>query len=288
MSAPFDVGRFESLLKTDVLGRSFLFEASVGSTMDVARAAAGRGAASGTVAAADEQTAGRGRLGRGWVNPPAVNLASTLILRPEIEAVRVIAMIAPLAIVGAVEEVCGRSALPLGRDLSAVGPLTLDLPAVGPLTLDLPAVDIKWPNDVQVGGKKLAGVLIETDLTDGARPLVLVGAGINVNFDPREHEELREIATSVLAEVGREVSREEILAAYLGQFEELLGLPMGEVRERWRARLVTLGQAVTASWAGGGVEGTAEEVDGDGALLVRTEAGALVRVEAGDVTLRRG
>ena len=226
--------------------------------MDVAREAARHGASDGTVVAADEQTAGRGRMGRSWVNPPAVNLASTLVLRPPREVLRWIAMIAPLAVVRAVEDVTGLRP------------------------------DIKWPNDVQIAGKKLSGILIEADLTEGQEPVVLVGTGVNVNFDPRAHEEIRDIATSLRAELGREVGREPLLAAFLLRFEELYDEAKSgdSPLAAWRARLVTLGQHVRASWPGGDVEGLAQDVDADGALLVETAQGEVVRVEAGDVTLR--
>ncbi|MBI5288122.1 MAG: hypothetical protein HY873_04030 [Chloroflexi bacterium] len=117
---------------------------------------------------------------------------------------------------------------------------------------------------------------------------MLVGAGINVNFDAREHEEIRDIATSLRTELGHEADREALLAAYLLRFEELYtAARMGDSPlDRWKQRLVTLGQQVHASWPGGEADGTAEDVAEDGALLVRTAAGALVPVEAGDVTLR--
>jgi BirA family biotin operon repressor/biotin-[acetyl-CoA-carboxylase] ligase len=197
-------------------------------------------------------------MGRSWVTPAAANLASTMVLRPPASVLRDVAMAAPLAIAHAIEDVAG----------------------VRP--------DIKWPNDVQIGGRKVAGVLIETDLTDERTPIVLVGAGINVNFDPALHEEIRESATSVKAEVGHDVDREALLASYLLHFERIYeAAKAGEaVVGRWRERLVTLGHRVHASWAGGSADGVAEDVDDDGALLVRTEDGAVVRVEAGDVTLR--
>jgi BirA family biotin operon repressor/biotin-[acetyl-CoA-carboxylase] ligase len=226
--------------------------------MDVARDAALHDAIEGTVAAADEQTAGRGRLGRSWVTPPAVNLASTIVVRPPHSVLRDIAMIAPLAVCHAIQ------------DVARIRP------------------DIKWPNDVQINGKKVAGILIETDLSDEHRPFVLVGAGINVNFDPREYEEIRDIATSVKVECGHDVDREALLAAYLAHFEQLYDeAKSGEsMRDRWRERLVTLGQRVHASWPGGEADGVAEDVDDGGALIIRTAEGALVTVEAGDVTLR--
>ena len=260
----FDVMRFHALLKTTSFGRNLIFEHSVGSTMDVARDAAAHGVPEGSLALADEQTAGRGRLGRSWITPPATNLAATLLLRPPAPVLRAIAMIAPLAICDAVEEVAGLRA------------------------------DIKWPNDVQFRGKKLAGILIEVpqppspSSAGGADGIVLVGSGINVNFDPREYEEIRDIATSLRAELGHDTDREALLASYLLHFERLYtAARAGEsIRDRWRERLVTLGQHVRAAWQGGAAEGVAEDVDADGALLVRTPAGELIRVEAGDVTLR--
>jgi BirA family biotin operon repressor/biotin-[acetyl-CoA-carboxylase] ligase len=258
MAAPFDLTRFHSLLKTRAFGRNFIFEPSVGSTMDVARDAALRGAVEGTLAAADEQTAGRGRLGRTWVTPSAVNLASTLLLRPPRSVLRDIAMMTPLAICHAVQDAAG----------------------IRP--------DIKWPNDVQIGGKKVAGILIESDLSDEHRPFVLVGAGINVNFDPREYEEIRDVATSLRVETGHDVDRESLLASYLAHFERLYDeAKAGEsTRDRWRERLITIGQQVRAAWPGGSAEGVAQDVDASGALIVRQADGTLVTVEAGDVTLR--
>lgn len=262
---PFDITRFHALLTTTSFGRNLIFEHSVGSTMDVARDAAQHGAVEGTVALADEQTAGRGRLGRAWITPPATNLAATLLLRPPASVLRAIAMIAPLAICYAVEEIASVHA------------------------------DIKWPNDVQIRGKKLAGILIEvpqppspSSAGGAGESIVLVGSGINVNFDPGVHEEIRDIATSLKAELGHDTDREALLASYLLHFERLYtAARTGEsIRDRWRERLVTLGQQVRATWQGGATEGLAEDVDAHGALLVRTPGGELVRVEAGDVTLR--
>jgi BirA family biotin operon repressor/biotin-[acetyl-CoA-carboxylase] ligase len=257
MSQAFDVTRFHELLRTGSLGRNLLFQPSVGSTMDMARDAAAHGAADGTLALADEQTAGRGRLGRGWVTPPALNLTSTLLIRPSAAALRQVAMITPLAIARAVESAD-----------SSLRP------------------DIKWPNDIHLRGKKLAGVLIE--IVEGDAPAaVLVGAGININLDPRQHVEIADIATSLLAETGRAHDREAILAAYVGAFEELyIDAPSAEIYDAWRSRLVTLGRQVHARWPGGEAAGLAEDVDDDGSLVIRSASGERVTVEAGDVTLR--
>ena len=254
---PFDSARLESLLRTRTFGRTLIYEPTTGSTMDVARDAALRGAPEGTVVVADEQTAGRGRLGRSWITPPAANLASTLIVRPSPALLRSLAMITPLAVCDAVEDVAGVRA------------------------------DIKWPNDVQVEGKKLAGILIESEI-DLRDPFALIGAGINVNFDPRQYDEIRDIATSLLVVTGGEVEREPLLAAYLAHFERLYddakaGKPM---RDAWRERLVTLGQRVKVTWPGRSAEGVAEDVDDDGSLILRRDDGTTQCIEAGDVTLR--
>lgn len=255
---PFDPTLFHELLRTRQLGRNSIFEPSVGSTLDIARDAARHGAPDGTLALADEQTAGRGRLGRNWVAPPRANLLPTLLLRPNDAALRQLPMTAPLAVAQALQEVCSIAAT------------------------------IKWPNDVQVGGRKIAGVLIERHDDAQGAPVALVGVGINVNFDARMHPEIAGIATSVQAELGRETSREELLAAYLQRFELLYDAATAgtSLLPEWRALLTTLGRQITATWPGGTVSGIAEDVTEEGTLIVRASDGARVTVDAGDVTLR--
>lgn len=266
----FDPRRFYALLASQTFGHNLIFEPAVGSTMDVARDAAAHGAPEGTIVCADEQTAGRGRLGRTWLTPPATNIAATLILRPTHAVLRDIAMITPLAIAHAIADITGLRA------------------------------DIKWPNDVQLSGKKIAGILIEIPQPPSpasgsahnagavATGVALVGTGININWDPRGIDEIRDTATSLIVETGRTHDREALLASYAGEFERLYAAATDghSPREAWRARLITLGRRVRASWQGGSVEGLAEDVDDDGALLIRTADGVLARVEAGDVTLR--
>jgi BirA family biotin operon repressor/biotin-[acetyl-CoA-carboxylase] ligase len=244
---PFDPVRFHSLLATREFGRNLIFEPSTGSTMDLARDAARHGAAEGTVALADEQTAGRGRMGRAWVAPPAANILSTIVLRPPSATVlRQAAMVTPLAIIDAVADITG------------------------------------------IAGKKFAGILIESTTDDSGSLAALVGAGINVNFDPREIDGIRDIATSLSVELGRELEREALLASYLLHFERLYeAAKAGEsMRDRWREHLVTIGQRVTATETARVTQGVAEDVDYEGALLVRRDDGTLVTIEAGDVTLR--
>jgi BirA family biotin operon repressor/biotin-[acetyl-CoA-carboxylase] ligase len=147
---------------------------------------------------------------------------------------------------------------------------------------------LKWPNDVLLNGKKVAGELIETTQAEAGETVAFVGAGINVNFDPDGHPELADIATSMRDELGFEVPREEVLAAFCNHFELLWEAAKGgsdEPFQAWRSRLITLGADVTARGAQGTIEGRAIDVRRDGALIIETPDGRHVTVEAGDVTL---
>ncbi len=259
VSERLDLERLHSLLRTEFTGRTVSYVESTTTTMDLAKREAEAGAPEGAIGVAEEQTAGRGRMGRSWVSPPGVNLYVTIVLRPSLEQLRHLAVIAPLAVCQAVEETTGL----------------------------FPR--IKWPNDIAIDGKKVCGVLAESEVSGDEVLYALVGIGINVNLDVNAHPEIREIATSLRAQLGREVSREEVLAATLNHFETLYqALRRGEVVSMaWKHRLDTLGKPVRVQSAGGGVEeGVAVDADSDGSLILRRDDGSHVRVEAGEVTLR--
>lgn len=258
MSREFSVKAFQARLGTRYMGRRFFYYPSLSSTQDAARDEAEGGAAEGTTVLADQQTAGRGRLGRQWVSPPGANLYFSVVLRPSTEHLRLLTMIWPLAICEAVEEVTGLRAL------------------------------VKWPNDVLVGPRKLAGVLVECDFRNGGVSHAIAGIGINVNLDVSAHEGIPDTATSLMSELGRQVGREELLAAVLGRFEKLYdSARRGEpVHLAWKARLDTLGRQVRVSIGDRVEEGLAEDAGADGALILRRPDGSRVEIEAGDVTLR--
>jgi BirA family biotin operon repressor/biotin-[acetyl-CoA-carboxylase] ligase len=253
-----DLSRVESQLHTETLGRRLVYYSSVGSTQDVARQEAAAGAPEGTIVLADEQTAGRGRLGRSWASPPGTNIYVTLVLRPSLEVLRRLSIVAPLAVSLAIEE---RTGLRAG---------------------------IKWPNDVWIGERKVAGILIESELVEGRVLFSLVGIGLNVNMDVAAIPEIADIATSLRHELGREVSREDVLASLLDHFERLYrAAGRGEpVHLAWRERLIVLGRPVRVGLPDRVEEGVAEDVDENGCLLLRRADGSLVTIEAGDVTLR--
>jgi BirA family biotin operon repressor/biotin-[acetyl-CoA-carboxylase] ligase len=245
-------------LTTESLGRRIVYLSSTGSTMDVARREAEEGAEEGTVVVAEEQTAGRGRFGRAWVSPTGKNIYATLILRPDARGLRLMSVIAPLAVCRAAEDIAM-----------------------------IPA-QIKWPNDVLVNDRKLSGILIENEFSGSLPRYALVGIGVNVNFDVEESAEIALLATSLKRESGHEISREGLLAALLNHFEVLYRRTPREsdVLSAWKSRLETLGRTVTVTFRGQSHVGVAEDVDARGNLLLRQPDGSLMTIEAGEVTLR--
>lgn len=258
--------RIASLLRTQRWGRNLVVLERTRSTNDVAKELGLRGAPEGTVVVADEQTAGRGRMGRRWVAPPGTCLLCSLLFRPSLPLSRVgwLTMLTTMAAADAVERLTGLRP------------------------------GLKWPNDLVVRArgpagewKKLAGVLTETGLTGDRLDFVVVGIGINVNVPPDRLSELAPGATSLLAETGRRTDRAELLATFLAEVERRMeGLRNGDLPyAEWAARLVTTGRRVAVHTSTGVVTGTAEGVDEEGRLLVRAADGAVHRFLAGDVTL---
>jgi BirA family biotin operon repressor/biotin-[acetyl-CoA-carboxylase] ligase len=258
MAGEFSLEALRSQLRTSFMGRRAIYRRSVTSTMDAARGEAEAGVPEGAVVIADEQTAGRGRLGRQWVSPPGTNIYVSVILHPPAAHLRQLSIIFPLAICEGIEEVTGLAAR------------------------------IEWPNDVLVGGRKVSGVLLDAEIVGDQVRYAIAGIGLNVNFDPSTYEELRDIATSLRRELGREVSREAVLAALLNHLEPLYqGALLGEKAHlAWKERLDTLGKSVRVGFADRMEEGVAVDTDSDGALILRRDDGTTARIEAGEVTLR--
>lgn len=239
-------------------GHELIWLPSTGSTMDDVRARATAGAAEGLVIAADEQTKGRGRLGRAWLAPPAVNLSLSILVRPTMPVMKRLGIITPLAVADAVAQVAG---------------------------ID---VRFKWPNDIQVAGRKLCGVLIEGEFRGEQPAYAIVGIGLNVNLDVAAIAELAGIATSLKQETGRSIEREAVLTALLAAFQQRYDCPDAALLlDAWRERLDTLGKEVAVTFAERSVHGIAENVTGDGSLLLRRPDGSLLTLPAGEVTLRR-
>ena len=267
MTAPESDLSAESIadgLRTRYVGRRILFFPTTPSTMDQAYAEARAGAPEGTIVVADQQTAGRGRFQRPWVSPPGAAIYLSLLLRPRPEHLLKLGMVASLAVVRAVRRASGLKAT------------------------------VKWPNDVEIAGRKLSGILIDSAMAGDGVDYVVVGIGINVSLDPTQFPEIAEIATSLSRELGRDVDRRSVLQALLEEIEGLYErVKRGEgIVEEWRECLSTLGQRVAVTRPGDDQrtslveEGTAEAVDEDGALVLRRDDGSRVKLIAGEVTLR--
>jgi BirA family biotin operon repressor/biotin-[acetyl-CoA-carboxylase] ligase len=247
-------------LTTTFVGRNLVYLPETGSTNDEARRLAERGAPDGALVITEHQTAGRGRLGRRWEAPPRSCLLLSIVFRPNLaphQAQR-LTMICGLAATEAIEAVMGLRA------------------------------GLKWPNDVVIQEGKIGGILTEVDLSGDQLVYAVVGVGLNVNLDPAQLAEgLLVPAASLSQAMGGPVARLPLLWSFLQAVERrYLALEAGHSpHAEWADRLVTVGRAVTVSGADTTVEGVAEGVDGDGALLVRLPDGQLMTVLAGDVTL---
>ena len=251
----FDDERFAASLETSALGRRFHYEREVPSTMDLARELAAAGAPHGTLILAETQTAGRGRRGRDFYSPPGGSLYFTVILRPAQPVYARLPLSVPLAICRA----CN------GEGVGAL---------------------IKWPNDIWVGERKLSGMLIDGE-SGPAGATAYVGVGINVNADPTALPALRQSATSLARELGREVARETLLARVCDELEAAMAEPVAALREAYRGVSLVLGRAITVEEAAGGYSAIARDIAPDGALEVELADGTRRRVVAADVTVRR-
>ena len=248
-------------LDTLMLGQHVEYRARVESTNDVARPIADAGAADGSLVIADEQTAGRGRLGRAWIAPPRTSLLMSIILRPNL-APHQTARVAMAVALGACDGI--RAATGLDAQL-------------------------KWPNDILLRGKKCGGILAESSTVEERVEYVIVGLGLNVNFARAAVEGIPADATTIADELGAPTPRAPLVQVVLRAIERYyLRLRAGDnLREEFAARLTTLKQRVHAQAPWGAEEGVAEDVDDDGALLLRRADGSTVRLIAGDVTLAR-
>ncbi len=244
-------------LTTRFMGQNVLYYHSVTSTNDIAREQALQKALEGTAVIADQQTTGRGRLKRAWVSPQG-NIAVTVVLYPARKYLHYLTMLASLAVLHGIEKTTGLKC------------------------------QLKWPNDVLINNKKVCGILLESQADVDSVDYAVIGIGINVNMKLADYPEIASIATSLADELGREVSRLEMIRNLFIEMEKLyLCLQAGEsLLTEWRDNLITLGKNVRVRSNEDVFEGIAEAVADDGSLLLRCPDGSLMKFMAGDVTLR--
>ncbi len=234
----------------------------VESTQNIARNLAAEGAPHGTAVIAETQSAGRGRMGRGWHSPPGVNLYTTIILRPPI----------PMAEVPRLSLVAGVAAAEALEDVA---------PGI---------VQLKWPNDIWLNRRKAGGIIAEA-VTDRRQRLdsVLLGIGLNLNLAIDDVPgELRDRAISVLIATGHRCDRVSVANSLFTRlnirYDETVTKGFAAVRPEWERYSALTGKSVTVVDAGAREEGIVKGIDTDGALLLETSNGVR-RIIAGDVTL---
>ncbi|MEM3873629.1 MAG: biotin--[acetyl-CoA-carboxylase] ligase [Candidatus Bathyarchaeia archaeon] len=263
MPTNIKVEKIQEGLKTRLVGKYIFFAHEVGSTNDWAKELAELGAPEGTVAIAETQTAGRGRLGRKWLSPKG-GLWFSIIFRPRLrppETVKLV-FLAGLAVAETIRELYGLKA------------------------------ETKWPNDVLVDGKKVCGILSEMKTVDEKVDYAIIGIGVNANIDVEKEfpKELRETATSIQKALGRKISLEELFKALLEKMDSLYQIFLKEgftpILKEWKSFASFLGCEVEVSSDGERLKGVASDVDGNGVLVLRFEDGSVKRVFFGDVSLR--
>lgn len=247
-----------------IIGRDIRVFQETTSTNDVVEKLARDGVRQGAVVFAESQTKGRGRLGRQWISPARKGLWFSVLLRP------------PLPPQEATQLTIA-AATSLARAIRRQTGLRLE---------------IKWPNDILVDGRKVAGILTELNAELDHLKYLILGIGVDVNLTASEFPpDLRKIATSLRVESGAAVDRAELAAAILRELDQdysrIMSGQFEAVADEWEALCSTIGKTVSIRVGERSIQGRAESLDSAGALLVRTQHGHLERVIGGDVILRK-
>lgn len=244
------------------LGREVIVKRLTGSTNDDARALAESGAAHGTVVIAERQERGRGRLGRSWHSPEGRSLLFSVVLKEDLprEKVGLVTIAAGVAVARSLRDLCGIEA------------------------------GIKWPNDVRVNGRKLAGILAEAA---PGMEYVILGIGVNVNLKKEElAAEIRDTASSILIETEKNWDRARVFHSVMEHLERVFSkLERGEadaVLDAWCGLSEVMGRQVRVETPQGTFTGSVTGIRDDGALLIREPEGAEMAVMAGDVIIIGG
>jgi len=251
------------ILKTKWIGRTIHYFHTIDSTNSKAYELALGGAQEGEVVIAESQEKGRGRLARHWFSPPFSNLYLSVILRPPIppHQASLITLMAAVATADAI------------KNFSGLRPL------------------IKWPNDILLKDRKVAGLLNEIHSEADRIHFVILGIGVNLNVDGKMFpKEIRAVATSLKSEMGQTISRKAFLQFLLQELEGWYSVFMKEggdaILKAWKDRAHIKGRQVKVASFGETLVGVAVDVDSDGALILKTEEGQK-RIVAGDVEYRK-
>lgn len=261
MEYPVNVETIKPMLQTRLFGQRLHYWAEVDSTNAALARLVKEGCEEGTVVLADAQSAGRGRVGKPWFSPPGVNLHLSVLLKPAIQVTE-------------------------ARFLTLSGSLAI----ADTIARYNVKTQVKWPNDVLVNDKKIAGVLAEVQLRNGRIENLILGMGVNLNIDrpmmDRYFGDAAAGATSVYEALGKAIDRNDFAARLLERLEQhyftFLEKGKAPVLEQWRAHSF-LGRRVSVKEEDMHVEGIALELDEEGCLIVALDDGSSVRVREGEV-----
>ncbi len=255
-------GELMSRMQTNWAARSIVYLDETGSTNNDAKRLADEGEVHGTLVVSDTQSSGRGRRGKAWSSPPGTTISMTLLLRPSFmpDKASMLTLLMAMAVTTAIEEECALQ------------------------------TKIKWPNDIIINRKKVAGILTEMNAETDYIHYVVIGVGINVNLEAVP-EEIAEIATSLRLEKKRKVSRAEIIERTMYHFEQyyeeyLKYLDLSFVMDEYNQRLISLDSEVKVLDPKGEFRGISRGINKDGELMVETEDGGLHAIYAGEVSVR--
>ncbi|HVU07089.1 MAG TPA: biotin--[acetyl-CoA-carboxylase] ligase [Verrucomicrobiae bacterium] len=253
-----------TLAPPKIIGRDIRVFEQTTSTNDVIEKLARDGVREGVVVFAESQTKGRGRLGRKWLSPARKGLWFSILLRPDLRPQET-------------TQLTIASAIALRRAIFAETNLK---------------PEIKWPNDLLLGGKKVAGILTELSAELDKVRHVILGVGVDVNLDTNEFPaDLKKTATSLKIEADEAISRARLAAAILRELDndyaKIRAQRFSEIADEWEQHCATIGKNVVVQIGGRKIRGRAESLGDDGALLLRTEHGRLERIIGGDVTLEK-
>ncbi|MFC0188566.1 biotin--[acetyl-CoA-carboxylase] ligase [Fictibacillus aquaticus] len=251
-----------SRLKSEKLGKKVVYHTSLKSTQEMAHLEAAKNAEEGVLVVADEQTGGRGRLGRSWHSPAGTGIWMSLVLKPRIALQKApqLTLLTAVGVVRAIEKETGLAA------------------------------DIKWPNDILLNGKKIVGILTELQAEADQIHSVIIGMGMNIN-QKKEHfpEDIAAIATSLSAESGKEYSRAGLIAAVMLELEELYKVYLkdgfGLIKLLWESRAQSLGKRITARNLNGTLTGFAKGITDEGVLLLEDDEGMVHSIYSADIEI---
>lgn len=251
--------RIKELLENSTFSKNIRIHRSLPSTNSMAKELYGQGAADGTVILAEEQTAGRGRMDRRWLSPACKNILISVLLKPVMKVENIYTLTLALAAAG----------------IDAIG----DLNGLSSM--------IKWPNDIYLNNKKLAGILTEFRIRGKSPAYVILGMGLNVNWNPEK--DILFSSTCILNETGQETSRNRLIAGILLRFEkfyrDIINDDLEEFYDRINGLSLLTGKEVSVDTGSGKIQGRVLGLDKQGGLILEGHDGIVKNILNGDVSI---